>query len=244
MNATAPMQQVPLPLVGELPGRFDTYLPGPNAVAVAQLAQDLPPRAPVYLWGEAGSGKTHLLQALEQACAGRGLAGGQFSPDQPTPWAFDDSWALLLFDDVQRFNPEQQHQAFALCVEAQARGIAWVAAGNVPPVDLPLRDDLRSRLGWGQTHALKPLDEEETVAALGQEAERRGIILSPEVLRYLFSRYSRDLSSLMRLLQRLDTYSLAHGRAVTLPLLRQMWAESGAAEDSFAAPVPQQDPVP
>jgi DnaA-homolog protein len=241
MNATSTMQQVPLPLVGELPGRFDTYLPGPNALAVTQLAQDLPPRAPVYLWGDAGSGKTHLLQAVAQALAERGLASALFGPELPTPWVLDDSSALLLLDDVQRLTPEQQHQAFALCVEAQARGIAWVAAGTVPPVDLPLRDDLRSRLGWGQIHALKPLDEEETVAALGLEAERRGILLSPEVLRYLFSRYSRDLSSLMRLLQRLDAYSLAHGRAVTLPLLRKMWADGEAAANPLAAPTRAQD---
>ena len=236
------MQQVPLPLVGGLPGRFDTYLPGPNAVAVAQLAQDIPPRTPVYLWGDVGSGKTHLLQAVRQACADSGLHSGLFSPDQPTPWPFDETWALLLFDDVQRFNPEQQHQAFALCVEAQALGIAWVAAGSAPPVDLPLRDDLRSRLGWGQIHALRSLDEEETLAAVGLEAERRGIVLSPEVLRYLFSRFSRDLSSLMRLLERLDTYSRAHGRAVTVPLLRKMCADRDTGDDNSPTPR-QQDPL-
>jgi DnaA family protein len=170
-----------------------------------------------------------LLQALAFACEQKGRSAAWFDPSTPAPWSWDEGCCLLLFDDVHRFSDEQQHHAFALCVEAQTRGVTWVASGPVPVVDLPLRDDLRSRLGWGQTHALKPLDEEETLAALGQEAERRGIALSPEVLRFLFSRYSRDLSSLMRLLDRLDAYSMARGRAVTVPLLRNLLADMDAA---------------
>jgi DnaA-homolog protein len=223
------MQQVPLPLVPQAQGRFDNYLPGPNATVVAQLVSDVPPRAPVYLWGEPGTGKTHLLQAVAHACHQLGLAVGQFGAATPVPWAFDEHWRVVLFDDVQSFSALQQHQAFALCVEAQTRGLAWLACGTLPPVDLPLRDDLRSRLAWGQTHALKTLDEEETLAAVGQEAERRGIALAPEVLRYLLNRYSRDLSSLMRLLDRLDQYSLARGRAVTVPLLRALLANPDSA---------------
>jgi DnaA-homolog protein len=215
-------------LVPAVQGRFETYLSGPNAAAVGLLASELPPRTPAYLWGEAGSGKTHLLQALAFACEQQGRWAGWFDPSTPAPWAWKEGCCLLLFDDVHRFSEAQQHQAFALCVEAQTRGVSWVASGPVPVVDLPLRDDLRSRLGWGQTHALKPLDEEETVAALGQEAERRGMALAPEVLRFLFSRYSRDLSSLMRLLDQLDTYSLARGRAVTVPLLRNLLADLDA----------------
>jgi DnaA-homolog protein len=236
VSSLAAMQQVPLPLVPRAQGRFDNYLPGPNAAVVAQLASELPPRAPVYLWGEPGSGKTHLLQAVAHACRQRGLPVGLFEVATPLPWAFDEHWRALLFDDVHAFSAEQQHQAFALCVEAQTRGLAWLASGAVPPVDLPLRDDLRSRLAWGQTHALKTLHEEETLAALGQEAERRGIALTPEVLRYLLSRYSRDLSSLMRLLDRLDQYSLARGRAVTVPLLRTLLADLDAAGVAGAEP--------
>ena len=229
------MTQLPLPLAPACESRFETYLPGPNRGAVHQLAAEVPPREPVYLWGPTGCGKTHLLQALAAACAQRGLQVGWFGASQALPWPFDPAWAIVVFDDVGRFDEQQQHAAFALCVEAQSHGRPWVAAATVPPVDLPLREDLRSRLGWGQVHALVPLGEEETLAALGTEAERRGIGLPPEVLRYLMTRFSRDLANLVRLLDRLDAYSLSRGRPVTLPLLRQMLSDMPADGPPAAA---------
>jgi DnaA family protein len=102
------------------------------------------------------------------------------------------------------------------------------AAGSLPPVDLPLRDDLRTRLAWGHVFALQPLGEAETRAVLRREADRRGILLSDEVMSHLLTRFERDLSHLMRLLDRLDRFALAKARPVTVPLLRQMLQEEGA----------------
>lgn len=104
-----------------------------------------------------------------------------------------------------------------------------VASGNAPPVDLALREDLRTRLGWGPTFALQPLSEAETRAALRREADRRGILLGEEVIDYLLNRFARDLKNLMRLLDQLDQFALAAKRAVTVPLLRQMLADEGLA---------------
>ena len=107
---------------------------------------------------------------------------------------------------------------------------SWAAAGRLPPVDLPLRDDLRSRLGWGHVFALQPLAEAETRAALRREADRRGIFLPDEVMDYLLTRFQRDMTHLMGLLDRLDGFALAEHRHVTVPLLKKMLAE----EDSPA----------
>jgi DnaA family protein len=100
-----------------------------------------------------------------------------------------------------------------------------VAAGRCPPVDLPLRDDLRTRLGWGHVFELHALGEPEARAVLRREADRRGLLLSDEVMSYLMTRHARDLKSLMALLLELDTFGLAAGRPVTLPLLRRLLAE-------------------
>ncbi len=89
-------------------------------------------------------------------------------------------------------------------------------------------EDLRSRLGWGDVHALHPLTESDTRSALRREAARRGIELGDEVIDYLLTRLRRDMSHLMNLLDRLDGYALAEQRAVTIPLLRKMLAEEGA----------------
>jgi DnaA family protein len=228
------MVQVPLPLVDEAPGRFETYLPGPNLAVVQQLAAELPPRVPLYLWGETGCGKTHLLQALARACRDRGVAVHVVDRLAPLPWQLPPDAGLLVMDDIERYTPEQQRQAFALCIDAQAQGCVWASAARVPPVDLSLRDDLRSRLAWGHTHALHALDESQTLFALELEAERRGIELSPDVRRYLISHLSRDLSSLMRLLARLDRFSLSRARPVTVPLLRDLLAAGGARDDEAA----------
>jgi DnaA family protein len=132
-------------------------------------------------------------------------------------------------DRCEALDAAAQHAAFALFVEAGTHAVPWLAAGRLPPVDLPLRDDLRTRLGWGHVFALQPLSEAETRAALRREADRRGIFLSDEVMDHLLTRFERDLGTLMALLDRLDDYSLARGRAVTVPLLKLMLAEDGPA---------------
>ena len=103
--------------------------------------------------------------------------------------------------------------------------LAVVAAGQLPPVDLPLREDLRTRLGWGHVFALQPLGEAETRAALRREADQRGVMLSDEVMDHLLTRFTRDLKHLMALVVRLDQFSRSTKRALTVPLLKQMLAE-------------------
>ena len=98
----------------------------------------------------------------------------------------------------------------------------------MPPVDLDVREDLRTRLGWGHVFALAPLGEAEVRAALRREADRRGTFLSDDVMDYLLTRFARDLKHLMAQLDRLDEFSLATKRAITVPLLKQMLAEEGA----------------
>ncbi|MFY8085207.1 MAG: HdaA/DnaA family protein [Rubrivivax sp.] len=220
------MRQVPLPLFPQPQASFESFVAGVNGLLLSQLRAAVPPRSPLYLWGPGGSGKTHLLQALGLACTQSGARVASFHNDVPGPWGFDEGLGLVILDDVHLLEPQAQRAAFALLVEAQSHGVPWAAAGPVPPVDLPLRDDLRSRLGWGQVHAVQPLPEAETRLALRTEAGRRGIFLSNEVIDYLLSRFARDLGHLMQLLDRLDVYALSHARAVTVPLLRQMLAES------------------
>jgi DnaA family protein len=138
-------------------------------------------------------------------------------------------------DRCDEFGPAEQQAAFALFVEAGTHGVQVAAAGRLPPVDLPLRDDLRTRLAWGHVFALQPLSEPETRSALRREADRRGIFLSDEVMDFVLNRFSRDLNTLMQLLDRLEHYSLASGRQVTLPLLRRMLADDDTPGPDAAA---------
>jgi DnaA family protein len=223
------MQQIPLAIGLPPQPTFDSFLEGPNAQALQHLRELPLPAPPVYLWGPAGSGKTHLLRALAQAVQARGESVGWFDADETLPWAMAPGWTLVVIDRCEALCAQAQHAAFALFVEAASQGVQVAAAGRLPPVDLPLRDDLRTRLGWGHVFALQPLSEGQTRAALRREADRRGIFLSDEVMDHLLRRFARDMDSLMRLLDRLDHYSMARSRAITVPLVRSMLAEEAQA---------------
>ena len=202
------MQQLPLRLGPGPAQSFDSYVGGANAAALAAVRALAAGSAPVYLWGPSGSGKTHLLQAAARAAG---------------------DTDILLLDDCERFDAARQHEAFALFVEAQTSAAPVLAAGRLPPVDLPLREDLRTRLASGLVFELVPLTEAETRAALQRDARRRGLALSDEVTGYLLTRFARDLGSLMALLDALDSFALARQRALTLPLLKDMLAERQGA---------------
>ena len=207
---------------------LETFFSGPNEAALNHLRlwTSGGTRAPVptYLWGETGSGKTHLLQAVHQALTEQGLAVGWLDSHTFNPPEFNDDWAAVLMDDVHLYNSEQQHTAFNWFVNALTPRTGtprWVlAAGSLPPADLQLRDDLRTRLGWGHVYDLQVLGEPERRAVLRQAAESRGLFLSDEVMGYMLKRFSRDLGSLMQLLDHLDHYALQTQRALTIPLVR------------------------
>jgi DnaA family protein len=223
------MKQLPLPIVAPATARFETFMSGANAAAVQHLQQLGAPAAPVYLWGPSGSGKTHLLHALAEARHERGERVGWFDATSRPPWVMEPGYTLLLLDACDRYDEAQQLSAFTLLLDAQSHGVAWVAAARVPPVDLPLREDLRTRLGWGPVFALQNLPEEQARAVLRRESDRRGIFLSDDVMDYLLTRFARDLSHLMALLDRLDGFALSEHRSVTVPLLKKMLAEQDAA---------------
>jgi DnaA family protein len=221
------MRQVPLAFGPEPVLRFDTFVPGGNAqweqVLMALLSPS--PSMPLYLWGPPGSGKSHLLHAAITQARSFGLRALSFDLNSPMPWEFDEEARLLLLDDCDRYDAERQHEAFRMFIEATTAGVPIIAGGRLPPVDLAVRDDLRTRLAWGLVYRLVPPTDEQVCALLRRDAARRGIPLGDEVLAYLISHSERDLTHLMTLLGRLDRYALAAKRPVTLPLLRQMLAE-------------------
>jgi DnaA-homolog protein len=222
------MRQIPLAITEPAAPGFDNFLVGANAAAVAALRELRAPAAPLYLHGPAGSGKSHLLAALAARVRVEGGAVGHFDAATALPWTFDERWSLILIDQAELLDEARQHAAFLLFVEAAAQQIPIVAAARLPVVDRPLREDLRTRFGWGPAYALQPLDEAGTRAALRRAAEARGIFLADEVMAYLLTRFARDLGSLTALLHRLDRFSLAEKRAITIPLLKTMIAEEGA----------------
>jgi DnaA-homolog protein len=203
-----------------------SFCPGPNDAALSHLKlwTGSPTRSPVptYLWGEAGSGKTHLLQAVAEALREQGAVVGWMDAATAEPPEFDERWAVVLLDEVHLYTAVQQHAAFNWFVNAQTLQRGVLAAGALPPADLTLREDLRTRLGWGHVFQLQALTEPERRSVLRQAADARGVFLGDEVMDYMLNRFSRDLGSLMQLLDHLDVYALQTQRAITIPLIRSM----------------------
>jgi DnaA family protein len=223
------MRQIALDIAMPGPATLDNFFPGPNSAVHAhlqRLVQGQPVSdalaVPTYLWGPEGSGKTHLLRAVEEGLRARGASAGWMDASGAAPPEFDESWAMVLMDDVHLYSAEQQHSGFQWFVQAHSLQRPVLAAGSSAPADLLLREDLRTRLGWGHIFVLQPLDEAQSRAVLRQAADARGLFLSDEVMDYTLRRFSRDLGSLLALLDELDRYALQTQRAITIPLIRSM----------------------
>ena len=132
----------------------------------------------------------------------------------------------MLLDDVHTYTAEQQQHAFNWFVNSQTYQCPVLAAGAMAPVDLPLREDVRTRLGWGHIFQLHVLSDDERRAVLRQEADARGLVLRDEVMDFMLTRFGRDLGHLMDLLNRLDLYALQTQRALTVPLIKSMLENS------------------
>jgi DnaA-homolog protein len=220
------MKQLVLDIGLETGPSLANFFAGPNEAALRHLqvwaASPTRSPVPIYLWGEGASGKSHLLKAVAEALRAHGQTVGWMDSHALDPPSYDESWRLVLLDDVQRFTSEQQHVAFNWFVNAQSHQCGVMAAGELAPVNLRLREDLRTRLGWGHVFHLQVLTEPERRAVLRQEADARGVFLSDEVMDFMLTRFSRDLGSLMQLLEQLDQYALQSQRQVTIPLIKAM----------------------
>jgi len=193
-------RQLALPISPPPEPTLENFVPGANAELLARLralaAGELA-ESVLYLWGEPGSGRSHLLAASARP-------------------------GLVVADDVERLDTAGQIALFNAINAARDAGGTVLAAGNAPPAQLALREDLKSRLAWGLVYQVKPLTDAEKALTLHGEAARRGLKLSDEVVWYLLTHVRRDLRSLIALLDRIDRASLEQRRAVTLPLVREL----------------------
>ena len=105
---------------------------------------------------------------------------------------------------------------------ARFLGLCMLLAGKEPPLRLGLREDLRTRIGQTLIYEIQSLSDDEKGAALRRHAIERGMLMDPGVVHDLLRHGSRDLPSLMAMLNSLDHASLEQKRPPTLPLLREL----------------------
>jgi len=209
------------------------FVPGANAELLARLA-DLVGPSPgadtcVVIWGAAGSGKTHLLRACVTAAAASGRAALYSAGELADDAAQRLHGALIAIDDVDRTSPASQGTLFTLYNLLATRGNQLVVGASMPPARMPIREDLRTRLGQGLVYEVVALSDREKADAMARFAASRGFALSTEVIDYLLARGRRDLTSLLASLASLDRHSLAQRRPITVPLVREWLAQNSDA---------------
>jgi DnaA family protein len=180
---------------------FANFVPGRNAELLTALDAAVKGHSPervLYVWGDSGAGKTHLVKAFLDAVGSRP--------------------GLLAIDDVERLTDAEQ---IALFNAFNEKDFAFLlVAARAAPRDVALRRDLATRLATGLTYRVLALTDEEKRSALSAHAAARGFTLADDVSSYLLTHARRDMPSLMGALDALDRYSLETGRPVTLPLLK------------------------
>ena len=236
-----PSRQILLPLENRRPDRFEDFLAGTNQAAIDSIRELIERRLParpvetgshIFLRGPEGSGKTHLLNAscnLAQAMGFRafymamsglpdmaadGLAGLEHMDlvclDDVHTVAGNTAWEGAVFHCFNRLRESRRH---------------LVVSSSIPLPSLPLRlPDLASRLAWGLQLALEPLDDEGKAEVLRRKGAAQGIDLPPDVIRYLMSRGSRNLSALLGKLEAIRMAALKAKRRITVPLAREVLA--------------------
>ena len=186
-----------------------------------------------YLWGNKGSGKSHLLKGVCQHYLAQQrpalyvpLNKAQYF--SPAVLENLEQQALVCLDDLQAVigNAEWEVAIFDLINRVRETGrTLLIMSADQSPANLPVQlPDLASRLTWGEVYQLAPLNDKQKIDVLQKAAYQRGIELPDETANFLFKRLERDMKTLFNALEKLDQASLQAQRKLTIPFVKEILA--------------------
>lgn len=214
------MTQLLLGIAPQWEPGFDNYVMGRNVELLSALRHALlsgEGECGLYIWGEQGAGKSHLLRAAVAYAKQSGQSSVYAQGCVP------DAAEVVAVDDVEKLDQEAQIALFALYNNQRESGGKLLVGGLCAPAHLALRDDLRTRLGWGLVYQIHALSDDEKTKAIQQHAKLRGFELPDEVTQYLLRHGRRDLPYLLEMVDKLDDQCLRiKKRAATVPLLKEV----------------------
>ena len=234
--------QIPLQLEPPRQDRFEDFVVGPNATAVAAVRHLLDePGGIVFLSGPSGSGKSHLLNALCHAARNAGLAAFYVAlkrlPEEAAAGLEGlQVLDLVCVDDFDRVagNAVWEQALFRCFNDVRDAGGRLLVSSTQPLSALPIRlPDLASRLAWGVRQNLQAPDDEGKLEVLRQRARALRIEVPLDVRNYLLRYGRRDMASLLTALERLKDAAFADKRKITVPLAREVL---GGQSDSASGP--------
>ena len=227
-------EQIPVQFDFQSNQSFSTFYPGNNEEIINHLQKIfINNEQQIFLWGDRGSGKTHLLQALGQESNACNKTSFYYSLDTnnlPDPAMLEglDNFDIVCFDNIEQIagNTEWEQAFFNFYNLHRDENNKLVVTAPCPPKYLAIQlPDLKTRMSWGLTLKLKALSDEQQLNALIYKANDLGFEISVKVGRFLITHYARDLPSIWVLLDKIEQATLAAKRKLTIPFLKQIMAE-------------------
>ncbi len=223
------MSQLDLPLALDDYATFSTFSADGNEAAVNAVRQvcDNGEGPGCWLWGQPGTGKSHLLQAvcaeLSQRAAFLPLA--ELKAADPGILDGMEQLGVVCLDDVHAVCGDEawERGLFRFFNQAIERGAALVVAASAVPSGLHFGlPDLASRFATLPPFRLRLLPDDALQSALIRRARHRGIELPEDTAHYLIMRERRDMVNLHALLDHLETEALSARRRLTVPFVRSI----------------------
>ncbi len=213
---------------------LDNFILGNNTQTISEVRRCARAKNGTYLyiWGCGDTGKTHLITSAAKMADENGLATA-FIPlskaPELAPEILDhiEQMDLVCLDDIHNIAGDQgwEEALFHLFNRSKEQGTNLIITSDCGPSSLEIRlPDLVSRLASGISYGLVPLGDEGKIELIMDKAENRGMELSAETANYILKNYSRNITSLLDLLDRLDHASLAAQRRLTIPFVRELIA--------------------
>ena len=251
-GTVADLSAIPTPAATEIPSsifnpryRFNTFVVGNSnqlAYAASLSIAEKPSGSfnPLFIYGGAGLGKTHLIQAIGQHMRDSSprlkvayMSADSFVTELITSIRYDkmqqfrDRYRtvdVLLLDDIQFLAGKERTQeeffhTFNALYEAQKQ---IVFTSDAPPKDIPtLEERLRSRFEWGLIADIQPPDLETKVAILRKKAEERKVDLPHEVALFIAERVRSNIRELEGHLNRVTAFASLTGNRVSIELAKE-----------------------
>jgi DnaA regulatory inactivator Hda len=191
----------------------------------------------LFLWGPAGTGKTHILRALITHLdrrRGKEASGPVIVTAAEAPPTFPDIQdlaagasdslelpAVVAVDDVDRLTEEYSSSLWILFNKMIRIGAPLMMASRKSPDEIfQSNPHLKTRITAGLVFQLDLPDDRTRLMIIDKMARDRNVRISQEVCRYLLTRKSRNIKEVEKLLDTLDKASLERKRPITLPLIK------------------------
>ena len=174
----------------------------------------------IYLWGPSAVGKTHILIATIKKFLNlnKEVIDMSFIDDNDT---FNlGSIDLFFLDDIERADDKIQNNLFNIFNMSENENATILITGSLPPNQMSLRPDLRTRLAQCLVLNLKELEDEEKKDVLLKRSYFMGINLKLEIIDYLLKNYNRNMHELIKLIEKIDKESIIQKKRITIPFIK------------------------